>query len=185
MSAWARRYVAGVVVERERAGVEPEDHPGVLGVEVDGLDARRPLHHLLLYLETQRHHVLSQYSIIQHHHTPSLVLPPPQPLPEAQLLHPHAEALRTHALELLLLQTREEVLQRGQQLAVQSLQVYVFRAQQLQLRRVALRQVPEELQDSAVAVRRFCGLGGWPCVASCYFGRTFAWPNLYLLDCWG
>ena len=57
MSLCWRAYVAGVVVEGERAGVEAEDHPGVLGVEVDGLDARRPLHHLLLDLETQRHHV--------------------------------------------------------------------------------------------------------------------------------
>jgi hypothetical protein len=55
MSVWKGWYVVGVVVEGEGAGVEPEDHPGVERVEVDGLDARGTLQHLLFYLQSQRH----------------------------------------------------------------------------------------------------------------------------------
>ena len=51
-------YIVGVVVQGDGARVEPQHHPAVALVEVDRLDSRRPLQHLLLYLQPQTHPLL-------------------------------------------------------------------------------------------------------------------------------
>ena len=55
MSVWDGEYIVGVVVKGEGARVQPEYHPGVEGVEVDGLHPRRTLQHFLFDFESQRH----------------------------------------------------------------------------------------------------------------------------------
>lgn len=47
------RDVVGVVVERERARVEAENHPAVFIVEIDGLDPGGSLHHFFLDFESE------------------------------------------------------------------------------------------------------------------------------------
>ena len=46
-------YIIGIVVKGEDTRIKSEDHPSVLVVEIDGLDSRRALHHLLLNFKTQ------------------------------------------------------------------------------------------------------------------------------------
>ena len=44
-----------IVMESERARVEPEDYPRIYEMKVDGFDSRRALEHLLLDFQAKGH----------------------------------------------------------------------------------------------------------------------------------